>query len=131
MFFTRCFINPKDIHDPDWRSKAKSWLKGEGIHNQGRVRSDNPAPYSKDGLLFRSKAEINLYDALKNRGITFAPLPVFLRGGDDYRRIEPDFVIFQSGKIIVVEIDGPVFHAESPAEAHERTTMFYWEGAHN
>jgi hypothetical protein len=71
-----------------------------------------------------------LYEALKTRGITFAPLPVFLRGGDNYRRIEPDFVIFQSGKVIVIEIDGPPFHPESPAVAHERTTMFHWEGAH-
>ena len=123
-------IHPENVKDPDWRLKAKAWLKGEGVNNQGRIRSDNIAPYTKDGLLFRSKAEINLYDALKSRGITFAPLPVFVRGGDNYRRLEPDFIVFQGGKVIVIELDGPAFHAESPAEAHERTTMFYWEGAH-
>jgi hypothetical protein len=123
-------ICPQYVENPEWRLGAKAWLKGEGVNNQGRVRSDNLAPYEKDGLLFRSKSEINLYRALKTRGITFAPLPVFLRGGDNCRRIEPDFVIFQSGKVIVIEIDGPPFHPESPAEAHERTTMFHWEGAH-
>ena len=128
--FDKFIIQPKNKHDPDWRGKAKAWLKGAGVTNQGRVRSDNIAPYEKDGLLFRSKAEINLYDALKSRGITFAPLPVFLRGGDTYRRIEPDFVIFQSGKVIVVELHGLPFHHETPVEAHERTTMFYWEKAH-
>jgi hypothetical protein len=122
-------ITPKYVNDPEWRTGAKAWLRGEGVNNQGRVRSSNIAPYSKDGLLFRSKPEINLYEALKTRAITFAPLPVFLRGGDNCRRIEPDFVIFQSGKVIVIEIDGP-FHTESPAKAHERTTMFQWEGAH-
>jgi hypothetical protein len=100
-------IYPQTVGDPDWRAKAKAWLRGQGVTNQGRVRSDNIAPYEKDGLLFRSKPEMNLYEALKTRGITFAPLPVFLRGGDNCRRIEPDFVIFQSGKVIVIEIDGP------------------------
>jgi hypothetical protein len=123
-------IEPKNVDDPDWRPKAKAWLKGKGVNNQGRVRSDNIAPYTKDGLLFRSKPEINLYDALKARGITFAPLPVFIRGGDTYRRIEPDFVIFQSGRVFVIELHGLPFHTESPVEAHERTTMFHWEGAH-
>jgi hypothetical protein len=123
-------IYPQPVGDPDWRAKAKAWRRGQGVTNQGRVRSDNIAPYEKDGLLFRSKPEINLYEALKARAITFAPLPVFLRGGDNCRRIEPDFVIFQSGKVIVIEIDGLPFHPESPVEAHERTTMFHWEGAH-
>ena len=40
--------------DPDWRNKARRWLSGEGLSNQGRVRSDNVAPYQVDGLLFRS-----------------------------------------------------------------------------
>jgi hypothetical protein len=123
-------IYPQLVGDPDWRAKAKAWLKGENVNNQGRVRSDNVAPFTQDGLLFRSKAEINLYEALKSRGVTFAPLPVFVRGGDNYRRIGPDFIIFQSGKVIVIELDGPPFHVESPSEAHERTTMLYWEGAH-
>jgi hypothetical protein len=87
-------IHPENVKDPDWRLKAKAWLRGEGVNNQGRVRSDKIAPYTRDGLLFRSKPEINLYNALKGRGITFAPLPVFIRGGDDPRRKEPDFVIF-------------------------------------
>jgi len=37
-----------------------------------------------DGLLFRSQPEINLYRAFKALGITFAPLPVFIRGGETY-----------------------------------------------
>ena len=29
--------------DPEWRAKVKQHLSGEGITNQGRVRSDNIA----------------------------------------------------------------------------------------
>lgn len=104
-----------------WRESARAWLRGEGINNQGRVRSDNIAARQHDGLLFRSPPEINLYDALKAKGVYLAPLPVFLRGGQTYQRLEPDFVLISKGVIMVVEIDGATVHRESPAEAHART----------
>ena len=55
---------------------------------------------------------------------------MFIRGGKEYRRIEPDFVIVYHGMIAVVEVDGDTVHQESPAEAHARTTMLVHEGAH-
>lgn len=119
-------INASD----NWREKAKSWLAGEGVNNQGRIRSDNIPSKSADGLLFRSEPEIFLYKALKSLGVSFAPLPVFVRGGEQYRRIEPDFVIVKSGVIMVVEVDGDTVHHETPAEAHARTTMLAHEGVH-
>ena len=70
------------------------------------MRSDNVAPYEVDGLLFRSQPEINLYRALKDRSISFAPLPVFIRGGDYAAELEPDFVILHRGQVLVVELDG-------------------------
>ena len=115
--------------EDDWQDKAKAWLAGKGVTNQGRVRSDNIAPKTCDGLLFRSEPEINLYKALKARGVSFAPLPVFIRGGEEYRRIEPDFVILKDGMVMVVEVDGDTFHTETPADAHNRTTMLGHEGA--
>ncbi|MGF1570147.1 MAG: hypothetical protein ACFCVD_19095 [Nodosilinea sp.] len=57
----------------NWRERAKDWIAGKGITNQGRVRSDNVAGRTCDGLLFRSQPEIYLYQALKAK------------------RIEPDF----------------------------------------
>src|SRR5438874_7457069 len=60
-------ILPEMQADPEWRPKAKKWLAGETVTNQGRVRSDSVAPYSCDGLLFRSRSEISLYKALKAR----------------------------------------------------------------
>lgn len=116
---------------PDnWRDRAIAWINGEGVNNQGRVRSDNIASRQCDGLLFRSQPEIYLYQAFKDTGVAFAPLPVFIRGGAEYQRMEPDFVILRGGMIFVVEVDGDTVHQESPAEAHKRTTMLVHAGAH-
>jgi hypothetical protein len=122
-------ITPELATDPNWREKAKAWVEGKHINNQGRVRSDNIASRECDGLLFRSQPEINLYGALKSAGVSFAPLPVFVRGGQDYQRIEPDFVILKDGIVLIVEVDGDTVHHELPAEAHARTTMLIHEGA--
>lgn len=123
-------VVPAVVEDSQWREKAAAWLSGAKISNQGRVRSDNVAPLSSDGLLFRSQAEIHLYRALKSIGVSFAPLPVFVRGGESYVRIEPDFVIVHSGVTLVVEVDGDTVHQETPAEAHKRTTILLHEGVH-
>jgi hypothetical protein len=121
-------IVPSEEAPSNWREQAVAWLRGEGVTNQGRVRSDNIAARQYDGLLFRSDDEINLYRAFKALGVTFAPLPVFVRGGNSYRRIEPDFVVVKGGMVAVIEVDGN--HQESPVEAHDRTTMLVHEGAH-
>lgn len=123
-------ISPDILEDPNWQAKAKAWLAGSNITNQGRVRSDNIASRTCDGLLFRSQPEIFLYQALKALSVSFAPLPVFVRGGAEYRRIEPDFVIVKDGIIMLVEVDGDTVHQETPAEAHTRTTMLVHEGVH-
>jgi hypothetical protein len=128
-FATAVNIVPTDKPPANWRDMAKAWLAGEGTNNQGRIRSDNIASRSVDGLLFRSQPEIHLYRALKAAGVSFAPLPVFVRGGKEYRRIEPDFVIVHQGIIAIVEVDGDTVHQESPADAHARTTMLAHEGA--
>lgn len=114
--------------DEGWRDKARAWASGRGLTNQGRVRSDNIAARAYDGLLFRSEAEINLYKALKATGVTFAPLPVFLRGGSTYQRMEPDFILIKGGIMLHVEVDGDTVHEETPAEAHARATMLLHEG---
>ena len=76
-----------------WREDALRFVKGEGVTNQGRVRSDNIASKQFHGLLFRSRPEITLFSALTKAGLAAAPLPVFVRIGKSYNRIEPDFVI--------------------------------------
>lgn len=129
-YFRTVSITLKLLNDTTWREKANVWLSGDNVSNQGRVRSDNIASRSCDGLLFRSQAEIYFYKALKFLGVSFAPLAVFIRGGENYRRIEPDFYIVKDGVAMVVEIDGDTVHQESPAEAHNRTTMLLHEGVH-
>lgn len=123
-------IVPNGIARQDWRSAAQHWLSGQGITNQGRVRSENIASLECDGLLFRSEPEKCFYRALKAAGVTFAPLPVFLRGGASYSRFEPDFVIVKDGRILVVEIDGDTYHSETPADADARLVPLRHEGAH-
>lgn len=127
---TQVKVIPAVTEDPQWREKAAAWLSGEKLSNQGRVRSNNVAPLTVDGLLFRSQPEIHLYRALKSLGVSFAPLPVFVRGGESYRRIEPDFFLVHGGIALVVEVDGDTVHQETPAEAHARTSMLQHEGVH-
>jgi len=122
-------IVPASTAPANWHEQALAWLRGEGVNNQGRVRSDNIAARQYDGLLFRRDEEINLYRAFKALGVTFAPLPVFVRGGASYRRIEPDFILVKGGMVALIEVDGPI-HQESPVEAQDRITMLVHEGAH-
>src|SRR5690606_38742832 len=63
-------------------------------------------------------------------GVSLLPLPVVIRGGDEYRRIEPDFLGFKDGILLVVEIDGDTTHHETPVDAHNSTTVLVHEGAH-
>jgi hypothetical protein len=111
-----------------WREDAMRFVKGEGVTNQGRVRSDNIASKQHQGLLFRSKAEISLFTALTRAKLAVAPLPVFVRIGKAYNRLEPDFVVVYKGLTFVVEVDGDTFHRELPAEADKRLVPLTYEG---
>jgi hypothetical protein len=123
-------IQPFQKAPEGWQDKAKAWVGGKGVTNQGRVRSTNIAGREHDGLLFRSQPEINLYEALKKRGVAFAPLPVFLRGGENYQRLEPDFIVIKDGIFAIVEVDGDNFHTESPAAARTRLKLLEDAGAY-
>lgn len=130
QYLQNVLITPEVNDNVNWRERAIDWVIGKGVTNQGRVRSDNIASRTCDGLLFRSQPEINLYKAFKKLGISFAPLPVFVRGGQNYQRIEPDFVVIKDGLMMVVEADGDTVHRETPAEAHNRTAMLLHEDVH-
>lgn len=112
----------------DWRDEAIRFVKGEGVTNQGRVRSDNIASKHHRGLLFRSKPEITLFEALMRAKLAVAPLPVFVRVGKAYNRLEPDFVVVYKGLTFVVEVDGDTYHRELPAEADKRLIPLTYEG---
>lgn len=127
-YLSQAVISPRTVKNEKWREEVRDYLTGRGVNNQGRVRSDNIAARQSDGLLFRSRPEILLFDAFKRMNLTFAPLPVFVRGGSVVRRLEPDFVLVKDGVVMVVEIDGPN-HRETPAEAHARLRPLDAEGA--
>lgn len=129
QFIEAFVITTELVEDTQWREKARVYLTGDGLTNQGRARSDNLAPRQCDGLLFRSEPEINLYRAFKSLAVSFAPLPVFIRGGAAYKRIEPDFLIIHAGMCMVVEVDGDTVHHETPEAAQNRLTMLTHEGA--
>lgn len=112
----------------NWRDEALRYVKGEGVTNQGRVRSDNIASQEHQGLLFRSKAEVTLFIALTRAKLPVAPLPVFVRIGKFYNRLEPDFVVIYKGLTFIIEVDGDTYHRESPAEADKRLVPLTWEG---
>ncbi|WP_082548399.1 hypothetical protein [Massilia sp. Root335] len=111
-----------------WREEALRFVRGEGVTNQGRVRSDNIASKQHLGLLFRSKAEITLFEALTRAQLAVAPLPVFVRIGKSYNRLEPDFIVVYKGLTFVVEVDGDTYHRELPAEADKRLIPLTYEG---
>jgi hypothetical protein len=112
----------------NWREDALQFVRGEGVTNQGRVRSDNIASKEHRGLLFRSKAEITLFEALTRAGLAVSPLPVFVRIGKSYNRLEPDFVVVFKGLTFVVEVDGDTYHKETPADAEKRLIPLTYEG---
>lgn len=125
----RVLITPKVSPATEtWREEAIRFVRGEGVTNQGRVRSDNVASQQHLGLLFRSKVEITLFEALTRAQLAVAPLPVFVRIGKSYNRIEPDFVVVYKGLTFVVEVDGDTFHKELPAEADKRLVPLTYEG---
>lgn len=111
-----------------WREEAIRFIKGDGVTNQGRVRSDNIASKQHRGLLFRSKPEITLFEALTRAQLAVSPLPVFVRIGKSYNRLEPDFIVVYKGLTFVVEVDGDTFHRELPAEADKRLVPLTYEG---
>ncbi len=111
-----------------WRDEAGCFVKGEGLTNQGRVRSDNIAAKQHQGLLFRSDAEIALFDAMVRARLAVAPLPVFIRVGNNYNRLEPDFLVVYKGLTFVVEVDGDTYHRELPADADRRLVPLTHEG---
>ena len=126
--FIKCEVVTSLEAEPEWRQKTRLLISGDGISNQGRVRSDRIATREHDGLLFRSRPEVYFYDAMKSTTVPFAPLPVVIKKLARRSRTEPDFIVFKDGIVLVVEIDGDTWHKESPAEAHARLKFLEDEG---
>lgn len=82
------------------------------------------APFEHDGLRFRSKTEIKIYNVLKQRNVLFFPNPTAVLGGKNLKR-EPDFLICFNGKWGILEVMGDHFHTATNAfQDHDRARLF-------
>ena len=88
--------------------------------------------YLHDELHFRSKAEIAIYDELKQRDVLFFPNPAAVLGasaseyGAAVEKKEPDFLICYKGKWGILEINHDDFHTGivRTTKDHERARKF-------
>ncbi|WP_338441351.1 hypothetical protein VZG28_11415 [Synechococcus elongatus IITB4] len=117
-----------DAHRFIVRLAARAISDSQGLTNQGRAHSFNPAAIEYDGLFFRSQPEVWLFAALRETGLPVMPLPVVTSNKLHFRRIEPDFVVIRRGMTFVIEVDGDRWHQETPVKAQERLRHLEDEG---
>lgn len=99
--------------------------------NQGVLGAEGWRTVERDGLTFRSGAEMRFYAALKAAGVTMAPLPAVVHSRiteANRDRCEPDFLLFHAGRVAVVELDGPHHDKEDSATADLRLSPLTREG---
>jgi hypothetical protein len=79
-----------------------------------------------DGLRFRSKAEIAIYEELLTRRLLFFPnAAAVIGGGEKSEKKEPDFLICQQGRWGILEVMGDAWHtAENAVKDHDRARLF-------
>ena len=77
-----------------------------------------------DGVYFRSKTEIKIYDVLKKRAVLFFVNATAVLGGKELKR-EPDFLVCQGGKWGILEVMGEPYHPATTAmQDHDRARLF-------
>lgn len=95
-----------------------------GLHNQARFFFEDGQRHEHHGLVFRSRTEIKIFEALMKRHVLFCPLPVAVMGNVGVYR-EPDFLVFYKGRSGIIEIHGQDFHPpETAAIEHIRRRRF-------
>lgn len=77
-----------------------------------------------DGLRFRSRSEVKVYNELKRRNVLFFSNATAVLGGKDVKR-EPDFLVCQDGKWGILEVMGDQYHPSATAmRDHDRARLF-------
>jgi hypothetical protein len=92
------------------------------VNNQANVHPESPPPIEYLALRFRSEPERLVWCAFMSElkaGESVAPLPVICMG--EFKRIEPDFLLFTPLRRFALEIDGPL-HRETLTDAERRTS---------
>jgi hypothetical protein len=104
----------------------------QDLNNTISVLSSNQALFTfkdsrkliHEGLNFRSKTEIKVYNALVKKGLLVFPLPLAVMGQSRQYK-EPDFVVCYNGQVGILEIHGNKWHPpETAAKEHERRRQF-------
>ena len=94
------------------------------VSNQALFTFSDSPKVTYEGLNFRSKTEIKVFEALVSKGLLVLPLPVAVMGSSKKHK-EPDFVVCLKGKVGILEIHGDKWHPpETAAEEHERRREF-------
>jgi hypothetical protein len=94
----------------DWRKDIEAHLRGKPKNQASLVALPDRFPV-RDAMRFRDKAELSLYEALKEKQhsqpvtdtITLAPNPSVRVLGHTW---EPDFLVVYHGRTGVIEVDG-------------------------
>ena len=104
----------------DWRS----YFNNSTANNQALFDFKDNEKISFQGLNFRSKAEIKIYEALLKKGLLVMPLPVMVMGVKEKYK-EPDFVVCYHGRIGILDVQGKQWHPpELAATEHEKRREF-------
>jgi len=123
--YVRYIVCQLDRSEPpnNWRSDLANSIAILNANQAVFTFRDSPK-ILHDGLSFRSKTEIKLYEALLKKGLLVLPLPLAVLGRQR-RYKEPDFVVCYKGKCGILEIHGDKWHPpETAAQEHERRREF-------
>lgn len=105
----------KKVDKPD-RSKREN--------NQGSYVSKGFPMYEmSDGVMFRSQAEVKLYQPFKKSEVLFFPLPLGIVGKEFKNKKEPDYLVCKKGVWGILEIVDDHTHASVERDA-ERIRWF-------
>jgi hypothetical protein len=115
----------------DWRASAAKVLDQSGGNQARHERAGGDHP-SEDGLVFASRAELAIYQILKDlqressmqNTIAVLPLPGARLRDAGVRT--PDFVVIGNGRAVVIEVDGP-HHFGATRKADDHTRDRHWD----
>jgi hypothetical protein len=120
----------------DWRDQAAHAPRQAPSNQARRERTEDGYP-AQDGLVFGSRAELVVYQALVDLQRdsphlnTFAVLPLPGAKLRDAGVRTPDFVVVSNGRAAIIEVDGPHHYARTrKADDHDRDRHWDRCGVH-
>ena len=115
----------------DWRAQAAQAIRPAPSNQARREHAEGGYP-TEDGLVFASRAELAVYQILKDlqhdsqRHNTFAVLPLPSARLRDSGVRTPDFVVVGNGRAAIIEVDGPN-HYGTTRKADDHTRDRHWD----